>query len=239
MSKLLALTGAAVAALVPVYAADATTYTASRAVGTQGSVNLSITTDSVIGNVAASDITAFTITITDLATPGTFTLTQGNAQVGITGGLTATATALSFDFSSNFYALFQNPSLGSAQNFYCLAGGLCGKYTNAENLLVGSNYDNVQTNARRGVTVVATAATATVPEPASWAMFIGGFGLIGSGIPARAPARGGFTRGPGPRLARRSSLRGPTYGPRPRDLSARGGETASRRQLALITYRTS
>ncbi len=165
--------------------ANAIVYTADRSVGTGGHVTLSITTDGTIGNITSSNITDYSIQIS--GTAGTYLLNPGDSQVAVTGGLAATAGQLTFDFASSNYALFQNPYAGSGQNFYCFAGSVCGTFDHAENLLVGSDYSQVETNARSGVQVVATAGggTAAVPEPASWAMFIGGFGLVGSAMRRR------------------------------------------------------
>ena len=166
--------------------ADAATYLASRAVGANGFVDLSITTDGTLGNLATANIVDYTIKLTD--THGTLTLTRANSGYAITSGLSATATNLLFDFSGTGYALFQSPSVGSGRDVYCLAGQTCGFYSHAENLLVGTDYTatGISTTARSGVQIVATAG---VPEPATWAMMVLGFGAVGGALRRRTTAR--------------------------------------------------
>src|SRR5689334_11040295 len=86
--------------------ADATVYLKNGTVGSTGTYNLSVTTDNTIGALTSSNITAWNIFVSD----GTnnFTLTQGNSAIGMSGSnLSATATDLLFDFSSNGYFFFQ------------------------------------------------------------------------------------------------------------------------------------
>src|SRR5436190_1551865 len=118
----LALALAAVAAASMTAPADASiVYTApGTAVGSTGSYTLSITTDGTIGAIQPVNITDFSILISD--SHGSITLTPGNAQVGSAGvNLTASSSALTFDFSGFGYVAFQNPNLGSGQNFICFA----------------------------------------------------------------------------------------------------------------------
>jgi len=107
----------AVAFVAPVHA---TTYTGFESFD-GATVSLSITTDGVIGVVATSDITSWNINITDPA--GSFNLTPLNSQeiVSPSGDLTASATALTFNFSGPFgtQLVFENPTIGANGPFYC------------------------------------------------------------------------------------------------------------------------
>lgn len=161
--------------------AQAATYISTHNVGA-GTANISITTDNTIGVLTGANITAFSITVTDPS--GTFTLNRGNSGLGISGtNFTATATDLLYNFSANGYALFQKGSTGSSQAFYCLQGasGSCfDSIGPAEGLDSQNCCGSVERTARTGSYVVASvSAPGAVPEPATWAMMIGGFGAVG------------------------------------------------------------
>jgi hypothetical protein len=176
MLNLLALAAGACLAISGAPALAQVTYTGSGSVGSTGTYNLSVTTDGALGSLSDSDITDFTIMITD--SHGSLTLTPLNAGVEIGGGLSATSTDLLFDFSSSGYALFQNPAPGSSENFLCFAGQICGSSSGAINLLVGNDFPGgVSTTAMSGNVVIASVAGA-VPEPATWALMLVGFGGI-------------------------------------------------------------
>ena len=180
MLKLNRLVMCATAVSLPVAAAQAITYTASRSVGASGSVKISITTDDKIGALLQSDVLSWTIGLSD--SHGTFTLNTMNSVFSTTGGLTATATDLLFDFSGGSYAAFQNPYLGSSMNFFCMTGNqICGNNFNGETLLVGNEFPvGISVTHYAGVHVVAGASA--VPEPESWALLFGGFGLAGGAM---------------------------------------------------------
>lgn len=163
----------------------AVTYSSgATSVGSSGSYTLSLTTDGTFGSLNSGNITDFSINISDVG--GSLTLTPGNAGFLIGGGLSATDTGLFFDYSSGGYALFQNPSPGSGQNFLCFASLICGGYSGATNLLVGSDYSTVSTTAYQG-TVQIGSVNGAVPEPATWAMMLLGFGGIGLAVRRRNP----------------------------------------------------
>jgi hypothetical protein len=165
--------------LMAATAAEAVTYVGSRSIGT-GSVNISITTDGSIGAIGAGNIVDYTIDLFN--TDGSFTLTSANSGMLITGGLSATATDLQFDFGANGLALFQAPGVGSGATFYCLQGvSNCYAPTGVPGEAVEATGDYVYPwVAQSGLQVIASATGNAVPEPATWAMMIGGFGLLGA-----------------------------------------------------------
>jgi hypothetical protein len=173
--KIEALAAGAASLFMFAGAAQATTYVGVRPIP-GASVDLSITTDGVIGALAQSDITSWNISITDGA--GSVDLTPGDSQLLLTGGLSATATTLSFDFSSNGLALFEEATIGDSGPFYCDNGNAnCyGGGITAEGVATEYGESPIEQLSQTGQVVIATAG---VPEPAAWAMMLVGFGAIG------------------------------------------------------------
>ena len=103
-------------------------YTISRTVGT-ASINGFIETNGTTGTLASTDITDWNLVLTNGAT--TLDLKgplSGNTSVDLDsdlmGDLTATATALSFNFgaTNGGFLLFQSPGLfGTGEQYYCVA----------------------------------------------------------------------------------------------------------------------
>lgn len=166
LSSTLALTAA-----VP---AKAAVYTFNTLVGT-GSASGSITTDDTIGVLSGANIRAFNILIND----GTsiFTVTDANGRVQTSGNaLAATSTGLFFNYSATGgYALFQNPHIGSGFNYFCLQTTGC--YSPAIPGM-GIRVSGPQLNTTLTGNLQFAAAGA-VPEPASWALMMLGFGIVG------------------------------------------------------------
>lgn len=187
MKKVLALTALVVslAAAAPVNAA---TYVFNDSVGV-GSASGSITTNDALGVLTTADITGFNITINDGV--GSFVLTDANAGRLVLGAaLTATATGLFFNFSAagTNALLFQNPGIGSSINFFCLQSSGCysPNVGSGEGLrLQGA----VLSNSRQGNVQFAQVVGGGVPEPATWAMLLAGFGAVGFALRRKPRAR--------------------------------------------------
>ena len=165
--------------------ASATTYLGSPAIP-GAAVNLSITTDGATGVLARGDITGWNISIVDSA--GMVDLTPANSQVLLQGSdLTATATALSFNFSGSSILLFEAATIGDGGPFYCATTGGCfGENTPSQGVSTVNGENPIEQQAYTGNVVLGTAGA--VPEPASWALMLAGFGGLGFAIRTRRNA---------------------------------------------------
>ncbi len=178
-------------ALMTAVPAQAITYTGTRVVESQ-TAQLSITTDNTLGVLSAANILDWTVILSFVNVPFTLfgPLSGGNSVALIEGnGLTATATDLIFNFDSNgLFLIGETPNLfGKA---YCVDGA------QSSPGCIGSAGSEVIT--RAGITLVtldgsAVLASATpggaVPEPATWALLVAGFGLTGAAIRRRTKAK--------------------------------------------------
>jgi hypothetical protein len=178
-------TGAATAALL-LFAgtAGATTYTGVQNID-GATADLSITTDGVIGIVNQSDITAFNVNITDAA--GSIDLSDANSGLDLDGSaLTATPTALQFDFDATGYnfALFElKPTYFTP--FYCIATKGCypGGSTPAIGLSTQVGESPLEQIGESGLVTVATVPqVSAVPEPSTWALMLFGIGGLGMAL---------------------------------------------------------
>ncbi len=180
-------------------------YQTNISIGTTGSVTGRFTTDGTIGALNASNFTAWDIVIASVDTLGhsvTEQLTNLNSSafggssygagiVGSVTGLVATPGQITFDFSNPVpsFLLFQKV-FGSGTSFFCTATpntGLCHEgfglvptNTDADGTFAGIGSITSGQPLPSGITVLATVATAEagpVPEPATWAMMVAGFGL--------------------------------------------------------------
>jgi hypothetical protein len=160
-----------------------TTYNIDFTVGS-GSVSGFIETNGATGVLSFGDIENWNLLLNDGT--GTFDL-LGPASIGANSALdlqgssfTATSTALLFDFSNSdgSFVLFQNPTIGSGQNFLCFEGsvGDCSGNPNSLNLIVSTQ---VQLLSETGTQVVATAGSSVTPEPPSFVLMLGGILLAG------------------------------------------------------------
>jgi PEP-CTERM motif len=173
--------------LLPVTAAAAPiTYTGMHSVG-PGSVTLSLTTNGQIGTLGAGSLLDWVITVDNGVTAFTL-LGPGhlvpNSNVSVfNGGLSATATDISFNFSSatNTYVLFQSPSTGSGGPFYLLQSYVAVD-TNGPGDYLAPITSNVRVGSQHtGSMVIASVSAATpaaVPEPATLTLLATGVGVL-------------------------------------------------------------
>ncbi|MDO9433000.1 MAG: PEPxxWA-CTERM sorting domain-containing protein [Phenylobacterium sp.] len=175
--------------------AEAATYIANRAIG-GGNANISVTTDGTLGILKSANIVDWNITLTH---GGDVFVLKGpvsgaNSDHLVLGSaLSATANDLLFDFSGSGLFLIQAPYISSSQTFWCLQATGCFDTdgARAEGLLIGHDQTNpVASQTYSGVQTIASLQTA-VPEPATWAMMIIGFGAVGSMV--RAARRNAFS----------------------------------------------
>ena len=164
--------------------ASAASYIVAETIGSTGHVNGSIVTDGATGTLTNANIISWNLLVQGGGS--SITLTNANSSLSVLGtSLTATASALSFNYSnpSNSYIIFQFGGVGGGNPYWCNAtnAGLC--YQGATAAPVYYNDSTTQVEARSGTEVIASAAAiGAVPEPATWAMMILGFGAVGAGL---------------------------------------------------------
>jgi hypothetical protein len=134
-----------------------------------------ITTDGAIGILTASDITSWNIALIDgvghtgvTLTPIDSTFAYGNNFPTPRNPLTATATALNFNFSDSFpsdFVSFNGP-LGQS---VCYGNGACLFAASADYMVVAVEQGTFTSAALTGTQAIATAAapTSSTPEPSS------------------------------------------------------------------------
>lgn len=160
--------------------AFAATYVGTHSVG-GGSLQLSISTDDTIGILADSNITDWSLTMTNGG--GTITLDRGNSQLAVLSGmsLSATASDLLFDFGLNgLFAISFSSNV--SQHYFCVDAAGAGISCNAmrPSMNIGVNYIRSMSQPRGNYVLGSVAGV--VPEPATWAMLILGFLGIGSAM---------------------------------------------------------
>jgi hypothetical protein len=150
-----------------------------------------ITTDGNTGTLSASDITSWQINESFDTIHVVTNMNPANSTLSLTGGaLTATATALDFDFGNTTASLlkFESPNFftggGGLSLQFCDAGSVC---TN-QNLATSSSVEilvfiapgccssSTGSSPNNGIVEIGTAEPVTgVPEPSTWAMLLLGF----------------------------------------------------------------
>jgi len=175
------LLGSALAAAVLgfVASADATiTYHVDQTIGV-GSLTGTIQTDGAVGTLGPGDITAWNLELN--GDGASLNLTNGNSSVFDTGAdLTAIAKNLFFNFdgSDGGYFLFEQ-SFGSGTHYACEATADQGVCFQGATVTPVSIFDSTAQHVPEvGNQIIGTA----VPEPATWAMMLAGFGGLGAAI---------------------------------------------------------
>jgi hypothetical protein len=139
------------------------------------SVSGTITTDGKVGTLASSDVTAFTLTLTDAS--GTLTLSNTNAIVQQIGSdFSATSMGLFYNFGDkDGDLLFNNSTDFNSDLCFQGSGGLCGVGGGANESVSLSNSggDLATTPSMSGVQQFATVTP--TPEPSSLV-------LLGTGV---------------------------------------------------------
>jgi hypothetical protein len=180
---------AALLATAVAQSASALTYDVDYAIGA-GSVVGTVETDGNTGTLVASDITAWDLTLNGIG--ASYTITSGDSDAALfLGGsdVTATKTDLYFNFSGTDvgYLGFQDGAF-SGNHYWCNNTSWFACFSGAT-VTPGSIFDGTAVNvAESGNQII---ATASVSEPAAWALMLLGVGGMGASLRARrrsAPA---------------------------------------------------
>lgn len=148
-----------------------------------------IVTDGTLGIVATANLLSTSASITNGVVTKAFV--GGNNNFIFGNGVTATATQLFFDPTVYGVATFTNVDAGVYTGL-CMSGiGVsCGYPLGAQTVVISVDYPT--SSASFGITgpflvgEVAMAPPPTaIPEPASWALLIAGFGLTGAALRQR------------------------------------------------------
>ena len=165
--------------------AQAVIYVADRTVA-GGTISFSLTTDNTLGVLTAANITNYAVTITSGLNVSTYN--PGNAALTIFGiALSATATDLNFNYNgagNSFLVFNRGPGLG---DHYCFeTNGCTGVLNSAESFRFGQNglFQGEQRTGNQAIASIAAVAP-RVPEPATWAMMMLGFGIVGGALRRR------------------------------------------------------
>jgi hypothetical protein len=141
-------------------------------------VDLSITTDGMIGALGTNDIINWNVEVDEGPIFGSVDLTPADSQEEVAGSeLTATPWSLLFNFTDAMetleYFLIEEPVIGSNGPFWCAANNGCYPY-NTQALSANTLTDDIAAyNAYtdlNGETVIAS-----IPEVSTWTMMALGF----------------------------------------------------------------
>jgi hypothetical protein len=160
------------------------TFTGSQSIGAASAV-YSITTDGTNGPLVAGNIFSWTVTLTVGANQETFGSSTGGF-FGYSGtGLSVSGSNLLYDFGSAGPA---NPDVAlnitdsSGASYLCFQENAC-TTSSGGNVSISLNNSGNYIQPESGVQVIATSAgNSALPEPATWAMMLLGFGAIGLAI---------------------------------------------------------
>ena len=170
----------ALAAGAPAIGSASVIFNVNQTIGA-GGVTGTITTDGTLGALASANLVDWALTLNDGAT--TFLLTSANSEVGFILGkaLSETASQLLFDTANGGIVLFQNPTLGSGHNFWCLDNpfGDCASRPGTESLRINGP---TQSAGWQGIVVIGAADAAVPPSairlPATLILLGLGFGAL-------------------------------------------------------------
>ena len=170
----------ALAAGAPAIGSASVIFNVNQTIGA-GGVTGTITTDGTLGALATANLVDWALTLNDGTT--TFLLTSANSEVGFILGkaLGEKASQLLFDTANGGIVLFQNPTIGSGQNFWCLdnPSGSCDSRPGTESLRLNGT---TQTAAWQGIVVIGAADAAGPPSairlPATLILLGLGFGAL-------------------------------------------------------------
>lgn len=183
--------------------AQAITYVGTRTVG-DSIAQLSITTDDTIGTLARGNVYSWSITVTNGARTATIWFDgdseDGNSRLDFSGSaLSATATDLKFNFdaAANSYLAFaindaSTPIEAYGSLWSVQTSGATTSFLRPEEVIrlgfVDSNPIYRNENRSGLVTLASIGGAGAVPEPATWAMMLAGFGMAGAALRRRRPA---------------------------------------------------
>jgi PEP-CTERM motif len=180
------------------------TYTGTRTLET-ATINLSITTDGTLGTLTQANITDWTVTTIVPPNPRaaqlgteTFVLRPSNSRFDLVGNnMSASSTKLNYDFGTElptFFQFVEDPDAEPGINHFWgadTAGGGTNRPGNHEFVFSRTFFPSINEESRNGfgvVTLATAPAVGAVPEPASWAMLIAGFGIAGAAMRRRRVA---------------------------------------------------
>lgn len=156
-------------------------YNVNQTIGLGGVVG-TIETNGTFGTLTQADIVGFDLVV---SAPGAAVeLTDANSVIVTQGSnFTADAASLFFDYSGAApgFLLFQLGSFGTGMKYYCNSSVSDTCFQGASAVPESFDSPSVQVEPRAGNQVIASVAAA-VPEPASWAMMLGGFLVVGAAM---------------------------------------------------------
>jgi hypothetical protein len=174
------LAGTALSLFLSSQALAATTFTGTRNTGTR-TATYSITTDDTIGAIGTSQITSWTMSISDGAATDSFSSVGGNMLFS-GSSLWSTGTDLLFDYDAVgfIYASFYSPGNTSALVIQA------GDGYHEDLIRLAGSWAGWEIGDETGLQSIASIPTGAVPEPGTWAMMIVGFGAIGFAMRRRS-----------------------------------------------------